>query len=100
MSALRDNSLTKKQVHKVVLVGGYTCIRYNGLLQGTLQILQSERDYGAVVQGAILGGSSSATGPAARRHSSKIAGGVMTVLLPRNSTIPTKKVFLRKQLEL
>ncbi|CDY16797.1 BnaA09g05850D [Brassica napus] len=71
---LRDAKMDKSSVHDVVLVGGSTRIPKS--------INPDEAvAYGAAVQGAILSG----------EGNEKTAGGVMTTLIARNTTIPTKK---------
>jgi L1 cell adhesion molecule like protein len=104
---LADSKLSKAQIHEVVLVGGSTRIpRIQQLLteyfNGKELCKSINPDecvaYGAAVQAALLTG----------EQDSKItdmllldvcplslgletAGGVMTKLIPRNTTIPTKK---------
>lgn len=104
---LRDSGMSKNQVHDVVLVGGSTRIpKVIELLQEFFNGKEPNRSinpdeavaYGAAVQAAIL------TGQGSEQTDSLLlidvtplslgietAGGVMTVLIPRNTTIPTKK---------
>jgi L1 cell adhesion molecule like protein len=104
---LRDASIAKNQVHEVVLVGGSTRIpKVQQLIQDYFNGKELCRNinpdeavaYGAAVQGAILGGETSGQvsdilllDVTPLSLGLETAGGVMTTLIPRNTTIPTKK---------
>ena len=104
---LKDSKMSKSDVHEVVLVGGSTRIPkiqelisnfFNGkeLCKG---INPDEAvAYGAAVQAAILSGDTDEKlgeilllDVAPLSMGIETAGGVMTKLIPRNTTIPTKK---------
>jgi L1 cell adhesion molecule like protein len=104
---LADSGLGKSEIHELVLVGGSTRIPK---VQKMLTDLFSGKElnksinpdeavaYGAAVQAAILTGeTSSKVGDVllldvtALSLGLETAGGVMTKLIPRNTTIPTKK---------
>jgi len=104
---LRDAKMSKADVHEVVLVGGSTRIPkvqelikefFNGK-EPCKSINPDEAvAYGAAVQAAILSGNASdATKDlllidvAPLSMGIETAGGVMTPIIPRNSTIPCKK---------
>ena len=102
--ALQDAGLSKGQVHEVVLVGGSTRIpKIQNMLSEFFNGKQLNRSinpdeavaYGATVQAAILGGEGAeelvVLDVAPLSQGIETAGGVMTVLIPRNTTIPTKK---------
>jgi len=104
---LRDSKLSKSQVHEIVLVGGSTRIpRIQQLLKDFFngkELCQSINPdeavaYGAAVQGAILGGVQSEKTDGIilldvtpLTLGIETAGGIMTPLIKRNTTIPTKK---------
>ncbi len=104
---LRDSKISKDNVHDVVLVGGSSRIpRIQQLLReffGGKELCQSINPdeavaYGAAVQGAILAGDTSEKidglillDVTPLTLGIETAGGVMTPLIKRNTTIPTKK---------
>lgn len=104
---LRDSNTAKNQVNEVVLVGGSTRIpKVQQLLQEFFNGKELCRSinpdeavaYGAAVQAAILNGESSnevrnmvLLDISPLSQGLETAGGVMTTLIPRNTTIPTKK---------
>ena len=105
--ALKDGKFQKSEIHEIVLVGGSTRIPK---IQEQLSDFFDKRDlnksinpdeavaYGAAVQAAILKGDKSEAvsdllllDVAPLSLGIETAGGVMTPLIKRNTTIPTKK---------
>ncbi|KAK6874659.1 Heat shock protein SSA1 [Candida tropicalis] len=104
---LKDAKIDKSQVEEIVLVGGSTRIPkvqklvsdfFNGKELNKSINPDEAVAYGAAVQAAILTGDTSSKTQdillldvAPLSLGIETAGGIMTKLIPRNSTIPTKK---------
>ena len=75
-NALRDAGLTKNDIHQVLLVGGST--RIPAVQEAVKNVLGKEPNRSVNPDEVVAMGAA-------------IQGGVMTVLIPRNTTIPTSK---------
>ncbi|KAL2759709.1 hypothetical protein ACRALDRAFT_2023846 [Sodiomyces alcalophilus JCM 7366] len=105
---LTDSKIDKSNVHEIVLVGGSTRIpRIQKLISDYFNGKEPNKSinpdeavaYGAAVQAAILSGDTTSKSTneillldvAPLSLGIETAGGMMTKLIPRNTTIPTKK---------
>ncbi|MDR1794186.1 MAG: molecular chaperone DnaK [Erysipelotrichaceae bacterium] len=100
--ALKDSGLTKNDIHQVLLVGGST--RIPAVIEAVKNELGKEPNHsvnpdevvamGAAIQGAVISGDVTSVvllDVTPLSLGIETMGGVMTVLIPRNQTIPTSK---------
>lgn len=106
-NVLKDSKLSKGEIHDVVLVGGSTRIpKINQMVQEYFNGKEPNKSinpdeavaYGAAVQAAVVSNVQDdeiknlvLLDVTPLSLGIETVGGVMTVLIPRNSTIPTKK---------
>jgi len=102
---IADSKLKKQDIQEIVLVGGSTRIpKVQALIKEYFNGKEPNRGvnpdeavaYGAAVQGGVIGGEAGTESlllldVAALSQGIETVGGVMTVLIPRNTNIPTKK---------